>query len=614
MRYIVRGWSVAACLGLASACAARGGGEAGTSGGPTVGASAAPAAAPERAATASARLAELFADDWEFRLRESPEFATSVGDRRYSARLSEVSEAGEQRRADQRRAFLSRLASIDRSALSRQEQISYDIYQRLNEESLREFELRGHLIPITNREGFHTSFPQLPDRVPLRSVEDLENYIGRLNAFSDYTRQHIALMRAGLAEGRTLPRVVLAGFEGTLEPHIVSDPRTSLLWKPLDALPDSIAPAAQERLRAAATAAIRDSVAPAYANFLEFMTSEYIPGARQSLGASELPGGSELYSFLIRKYTTLEVTPEDVHRRGLSEVARIRGEMAAVMREAGFRGTHEEFLAFLRSDPRFYVDSPEELMRRTALVLKRMDGELPKLFGRLPRMSYGIKPIPDFIAPRTTTAYYSRPAGDGTRSGTYWVNLYDLKSRPLYEVEALSLHEAVPGHHLQIALQQEIEGIPDFRRFAGFTAFTEGWGLYAERLGLETGFYTDPYSNFGRLTYEMWRACRLVVDTGIHAKGWTRQQAIDFMAENTALTLLNIANEVDRYIAWPGQAVAYKTGELKIRELRQLAESELGPRFDVRQFHDVVLGSGAVPLTVLEENVRAYIATAQAER
>ena len=573
---------------------------------------ASPAPAAPAASEAEIKLEALFADDWEFRLRESPEFATSVGDRRYSALLADVSEEAESRRAAERRNLLRRLEAIDRAGLERQEQISYDIYQRLTRQSLREFELREHLVPITNREGFHTSFPQLPDRVPLRNVEDYENYIARLRAFGSYTRQHIALLRGGIAAGRTLPRVVLAGFDGTLEPHIVTDPSQSLLWTPFEDFPDAVPEAERARLRAEAEGAILESVAPAYREFRDFMRDEYIPGARATLGASELPGGDELYAFLVRKYTTLDITPEEVHQQGLAEVARIRQEMAAVMRDAGFTGTHEEFLAFLRSDPQFYVGEPEELLRRTALVLKRMDGELPKLFRRLPRMSYGIKPIPDYIAPRTTTAYYSRPSGDGTRSGTYWVNLYDLKSRPLYEVEALSLHEAVPGHHLQIALQQELEGIPDFRRFAGFTAFTEGWGLYAERLGLETGFYTDPYSNFGRLTYEMWRACRLVVDTGIHAKGWSRQQAIDFMAENTALTLLNIQNEVDRYIAWPGQALAYKTGELKIRELRALAERELGGDFDVRAFHDVVLGSGAVPLTVLEENVRQFIAAERA--
>ncbi|MDQ3606053.1 MAG: DUF885 domain-containing protein [Gemmatimonadota bacterium] len=569
------------------------------------------APAARAASGPSAQLEQLFAEDWEFRLRESPLLATNLGDPRYNALLGSVSAADEERRAAEVRGFLARLQRIDRASLPREAQISYDIYRRLRENELQAFEFRDYLMPITNREGFHTSFPQLPDRQPLTTVQDYENYIGRLRAFREYATQHVELMRTGVRDGYALPRVVLTGVEETIQPHIVTDPAQSLLWKPFAEFPASVPQGERARLQAAGREAILGSVVPAYQEFLEFMTGEYVPGARQTIAARDLPNGQEYYEYLVRSYTTLDVTPDEVHQRGLSEVSRIRAEMEEIMRQAGHRGSFQEFLTFLRSDPRFYVDSPEELLRHTSLVLKRMDGQLPRLFGRLPRMPYGIREIPAFIAPRTTTAYYSRPSGDGTRSGTYWVNTYDLRSRPLYEVEALSLHEAVPGHHLQIALQQELEGIPSFRRFSGFTAFTEGWALYAERLGLESGFYTDPYSNFGRLTYEMWRACRLVVDTGMHYKGWTRQQAIDFMAENSALSLLNITNEVDRYIAWPGQALAYKTGELKIRELRQEAERELGTSFDVRAFHDVVLGSGAVPLTVLEENVRRYIAEAR---
>jgi len=315
----------------------------------------------------------------------------------------------------------------------------------------------------------------------------------------------------------------------------------------------------------------------------------------------------------VRQYTTLDLTPEAVHETGLAEVKRIRGEMEELIREIGFDGDFAKFVEHLRTDPAFYATTPEQLLKETSLVLKRMDGELPRLFKRLPRVPYGIREVPDYIAPITTTAYYMPSSGDGSRAGFYYVNTYDLKSRPLYEIEALSLHEAVPGHHLQIALQQELSELPPFRRFAGFTAFVEGWGLYSERLGLEVGFYEDPYQNFGRLSYEMWRACRLVVDTGIHYLGWTREQAIQFMADNSAMTLLNITNEVDRYIAWPGQALAYKTGELKIRQLRAEAEEKLGVNFDIREFHDVVLRSGAVPLDVLEANVRSYIETASSE-
>jgi uncharacterized protein (DUF885 family) len=562
---------------------------------------------------ASAQLERLFADHWDHTMRESPLFATAVGDHRFNDRLGEVHVGAQQRRAAAQHEFLRRLEAIDRSALPREEQISYDIFRQQQRDALAGHGFRAYLMPITNREGVHTSFPQLHERVPLNTTRDYENYIARLRDFQRYTREHIALMREGARAGMILPAVVLRGIEETIRPHVVDDPAQSRLWAPFAEFPAAVPQAERARLQAAGRAAITESVVPAYREFLEFVTGEYVPAARAGIAAADLPNGRDYYRHLVRSFTTLDLTPEQVHETGVAEVRRIRAEMEEIIRGTGFRGSFADFIQFLRTDPRFYVDTPDALLRETAWVMKRMDGELPRLFGRLPRMPYTIRPIPDYIAPRTTTAYYTRPAGDGTRPGIYWVNTYDLRSRPLYEVEALSLHEAVPGHHLQIALQQELEGLPTFRRFSGFTAFVEGWALYAERLGLEVGFYTDPYSDFGRLTYEMWRACRLVVDTGLHYQGWTRQQAIDFMAENTALTLLNITNEVDRYIAWPGQALAYKMGELKIRELRAEAERELGGAFDVRAFHDVVLGSGAVPLSVLQENVRRYVAEARTQ-
>jgi uncharacterized protein (DUF885 family) len=573
---------------------------------------ASPAPTPDMAqSSASAELEQLFAEHWDFTMRESPLYATAVGDHRFNDRLGEVTAEAQARRAEANRAFLARLERIDRSALPREEQISYDIFRQQREDGIRSYGFRAYLMPITNREGFHTSFPQLHERVPLNSVRDYENYIARLADFRRYAGEHIALMRAGRDAGMILPAVVLTGIDETIRPHVVTDPEQSRLWAPFREFPAAVPASERARLQAAGRAAIEGSVVPGYRDFLAFITEEYVPGAREGIAAADLPDGRAYYDHLVRSFTTLDLTADEVHQTGLSEVARIRSEMEQVIRETGFQGDFAAFVEYLRTDPRFYVDTPEELLMHTAWVLKRMDGELPRLFGRLPRMPYGLKPIPDYIAPRTTTAYYSRPSGDGTQSGTYWLNTYDLRSRPLYEIEALSLHEAVPGHHLQIALQQELEGLPDFRRFSGFTAFVEGWALYAERLGLETGFYTDPYSNFGRLTYEMWRALRLVVDTGMHARGWSRQQAIDYMAENSALTLLNITNEVDRYIAWPGQALAYKIGELKIREMREHAERELGGAFDIRAFHDVVLESGAVPLSVLEGNVLRYIAEAR---
>ena len=562
--------------------------------------------------TPSERLRQLFADDWEISLREYPLFATSVGDTRYNHLLDPTGLADVQRVTGENRRLLERLRAIPRDSLSPADRINYDIYERRTRQNVEEVELGLHLIPITNREGFHTYFPQLPGEVPLATVRDYENYVARLRAFRGWVGQHVELMREGIRTGMVLPGASVQGIEAMLEPHIVADPTQSLLYAPFTTFPAGVPEAERARLAAAGRAAVEESVVAGYRDFLQFMQREYVPAARTGIAASELPNGRAIYAQRVRSYTTLDLTPDQVHETGLREVARIRAQMDSLIASTGFTGTFAEFIQFLRTDPRFYVATPEELMSRTALVLKRMDGELPRLFGRLPRMSYGIKPIPDYIAPRTTTAYYSRPSGDGTRAGYYWVNTYDLRSRPTYEIEALSFHEAVPGHHLQLALQQEMEGMPEFRRFASTTAFVEGWGLYAERLGYEVGFYTDPYSRFGQLTYDMWRACRLVVDTGMHWKGWTRQQAIDFMAENSALTVLNITNEVDRYIAWPGQALAYKTGQMKISELRAEAEAALGDRFDIRRFHDVVLGSGSIPLTVLEANVRAWIAEERA--
>lgn len=560
---------------------------------------------------ATRALHRLFQEDWEFTLQEDPLFATRVGDHRYNDRLPSVTVADFERRLARHRDFLRRLRAIPRDALRPADRLNYDIFERLKRDLIEEYEYRAYLMPISHISGFHVEFPELPRHVPLQTVRDYENYIARLRAFRTYTEQHIELLRTGLQAGYTLPRHLVEYIEPTLRPHIVEDPEQSLLFEPFRSFPPSVPEGERPRLTEAGRAAIRDSVVPAYKEFMEFIQKEYLPKARPTIAAADLPNGAAFYRHRIRQETTLDLPPEEIHRIGLDEVRRIRAEMEAILQKVGFRGSLKEFFEFLRTDPRFYVDTPDQLLKEVSYVLKRMDGELPRLFRTLPRTPYGIRPVPDYLAPRTTTAYYMPPPGDGSRAGFYYVNTYNLKSRPLYEVEALSLHEAVPGHHLQIALQQELPDLPPFRRFFGFTAFVEGWALYAERLGLEVGFYQDPYSDFGRLSFEMWRACRLVVDTGIHALGWTRQQAIEFMAENTALTLHNIEAEVDRYIAWPGQALAYKMGELKIRELRRRAEEALGPAFDVREFHDVVLRNGAVPLDVLEGLVEEYIRSAR---
>ena len=567
--------------------------------------------APMLTATAqddpSDRLHQLFEDAWDFRLAENPLFATSVGVHKYNDELPTVSVEAAQRRLERERTFLDRLRDIDRAALSPKDQLNYNLFERVRERRIAELEHRSYLLPITNRSGFHVSFHQLPDRVPLNMVADYENYIARLNAFDRYAQQHIEIMQTGLDEGYALPKVVLQDADETVRPQVVDDPTESELYGPFDNFPDRIDDKERTRLREAGTAAVDTSVVPGFESFLRFMTETYTPNARDTIAAGALPNGEAYYAHKVRHHTTLDRTPREIHETGKQEVRRIREQMMNIVEQHGYGDDFDGFVEFLRTDDQFYADSDEELLKETSYVLKRMDGKLPELFETLPRMSYGIREVPDYIAPRTTTAYYQRPAGDGTRAGIYYVNTHDLPSRPLYEIEALSLHEAVPGHHLQIAVQQELDDLPPFRRHTNFTAFVEGWALYAERLGLEVGFYDDPYSNFGRLSYEMWRALRLVVDTGMHALGWSRQQAIDYMLDNSALTETNVANEVDRYIAWPGQALAYKMGELKLRALRDRAETALGNAFDLRNFHDAVLRNGALPLPLLEQQVEDYV-------
>jgi len=552
-------------------------------------------------------LKKLYAEAWETRLREDPLLASAVGDRRYNDRLPDVSPATLDREAAEERSYLERLHAVDRSTLPGGDRIDYDVFERALGNDLAEHEFGADRMPFTADWGFHIAFSRLPAQTPFLTVKDYDDYLARLRAWPTYVDQNVALLREGLKTGFTMPRVVLKGYDETMRAHVVEDPEKSVFYAPFLSFPTTVPAPQQERLRAAGQSAVRETVVPGYRKLLTFLLDEYVPGARTTTGASDLPRGRAYYEHRVKAFTTLDLTPDQVHETGQKEVARIRAEMEEVIRKVGFAGDFPAFLKFLRTDPRFYPKTAEALLQQASFIAKRMDGRLPRFFRMLPRLPYGIEPVPPELAPKFTGGRYVEAPVGGTRAGTYWVNTYALETRPLYVLEALTLHEAVPGHHLQIALQQELTGVPAFRRVFAADAFVEGWGLYSERLGLEAGFYEDPYSNFGRLTYEMWRACRLVVDTGLHAMGFSREKAMDFLASNTALSLHEVETETDRYISWPGQALAYKTGELKIRELRARAEAALGEKFDLRAFHDVVLRNGPVPLSVLEDQVNGWI-------
>ena len=555
-------------------------------------------------------LQALFDKEWEFRLREFPMLATYVGRNEYDDRLARVTAQEQLRRAEFWRGILGELETLEqRSAWSRTDQINAALFRRQLRNFIADIEFGDYQIPILVDEGFHTAFARLPGEMPFRNGADYERYLERLQDWPRYVLEHIANMRAGLERGMTQPRVILEGFDSGIAAHIVADPDDSAYYAPLRQMPPSISAAEAERLRQAARTAISDSVIPGYQAFLDFMRDEYLPGARTTLGAFALPNGRAYYAHKIRQFTTLDLSADEIHQIGLDEVARIRLEMQAIIDATGFDGSFADFLAFLRNDPRFYAETPEDLLKEAAFIAKTMDGKLPALFNTLPRTPYSVAPVPDDIAPKYTGGRYVPPAAGSNQPGYYWVNTYALDSRPLYTLPALTLHEAVPGHHHQMALVEEIEGQPEWRQTLRYTAFGEGWALYAERLGTEMkDVYRTPYDHFGRLSYEMWRAMRLVVDTGIHAKGWTRQQAVSFMLANSALTEKNVNSEVDRYIAWPGQATAYKIGELWIRRLRAQAEKELGAGFDLRAFHDTVLAEGSIPLPVLESRIKAWIA------
>ena len=549
---------------------------------------------------------------WAYTLREFPTFASTLGVHDYDDRLGDISLAAEDRRTADARRFLARLNAIPDSGLSGADRVNKAILKRGLEDSIEANGFGQRMMLFTNRGGWHQGLAGLSENLVFRNALDYENYLKRLEQYPALNDEALRISTRAMNEGYTLPCVAMAGFENTISGVVGEDPSKSRYYEPFAKdRPANIDAAAWASLQSRAKALISGPLKAAYAKHLAWYTGQYAPRCNKAAGVSAQPNGAAFYNYRIRTMTTTDMTADQIHDLGLSEVRRIRAEMEEVAKKAGF-ASGEAFIADLRANPKYYAKTPEELMEAVARQTKIIDGKMPTLFTLLPRLPYGIKEIPPEIAPGTTTAYYNPGSPENGIAGTYYVNTSKLDQRPLWEVPALTVHEAVPGHHHQIALQQELP-LPDWRKHGTFfTAFVEGWGLYSERLGIEMGLYDTPAKDMGRLSYEMWRATRLVVDTGIHAKGWTKERAIAFMTDNTALSAANIEAEVNRYISNPGQALAYKLGELRIRELRSRAEKELGGKFDLRRFHDVVLGQGSVPLDALEAQIDAWIQTEKA--
>ncbi|MFO1336922.1 MAG: DUF885 domain-containing protein [Burkholderiaceae bacterium] len=564
--------------------------------------SSATAAATSPAAQA---LHALFSDEWERGLRDSPETASYQGDTRYDDRWSDLSLAAIDARDAGDRAALQRLRGIDRAALSPADQLHRDTFEWQLQRAVERQRFREHLMPVTQQSG-----PQraagIAEVMPFDTVADHRRYLARMAALPALVDQSIALMQEGLKAGLVPPRVLLARVPAQVAAQIVGDPQASAFYRPFRRFPDGIGAADRAALQAQAQATIRDRIVPAYRRLAVFLDEQYLPRARASVAATALPDGPAYYDFLVRYQTTTGLGADAIHEIGLKEVARLREAMDRLQAEIGFRGSRDGFFQHLRRDPKFFCATPDDLLATYRAVAKRIDPELVRAFRTIPRLPYGVKPIPAEAAPDTTAAYYQGGAADGTRPGYYYVNLYQPESRPRWEMVPLTLHEAVPGHHFQFARALELPDMPMFRKTAYFVAYGEGWALYAEQLGYDMGLYDDPYDRYGQLTYEMWRAVRLVVDTGMHARGWSREQAIAYFKAQAPKTELDIVNEIDRYIADPGQALAYKIGQLKISDLRQRARQALGARFDLRDFNDAVLETGSVPLTALEARLQAW--------
>ncbi|WP_333569646.1 DUF885 domain-containing protein [Sphingorhabdus sp.] len=564
-------------------------------------------------ADANGDLVTLVNDVWAASLKEQPVYASALGVNEHASELGDYTLAAQDRRAADAAKFLTRLNAIPSDSLNAASKVEAGILRRALNSTIEGNSFGQRAINFTTYSSWHQQLAGMAQNLPFRTKADFESYNARLAQYARVNDENIAVANVAIKGKYTQPCVTLKGFEGTISGLITTDVNKSRFYEPYaKKRPAGVSEADFAGLAKAAEATIRTVIHPALNKQLAWYTASYKPACATAPGVSAQPGGAKYYAFRVREETTTSLTAEQIHQIGLNEVARIRAEMVEVASQAGYP-SREAFIQHLRTDPQYYAKTPEELMEKVARVTKIIDGKMPSLFGRLPRLPYGIKEIPAETAEGTTTAYYNQGSPEIGISGTYFVNTSKLNQRPFWEIPALSVHEGVPGHHHQIALQQELP-LSDFRKYgAFFTAFTEGWGLYSERLGIEMGLYDTPAKDMGRLSYEMWRACRLVVDTGIHAKGWSKQQAIDFMTDNSALSAANIEAEVNRYISWPGQALAYKLGELKIRELRTMATKELGPKFNLAAFHDAVLGQGSVPLDVLEQQIKDWVAAEKAK-
>jgi uncharacterized protein (DUF885 family) len=558
--------------------------------------------------------------DWKRWMEEYPEIATGVGFPGQDARWPDDSPAGIQRREKHLAESIAQLKQIRREALPESEKLNFDLYSQLleaSDEGLKygddPFPFRfvvphSFWMPINQMEGVQQGAPDVLQNTPHHSVAEYEIILQRMKALPTYVDQQTELMKEGLKRGYTPPKITLRDLPKQIEDLIPADPMASALLQPFTEFPSSILESDRTRLIDQAKQIYTSAVAPAFQRLHDYIANTYLPACRDNIAAISLPEGSAAYTYHVRWQTTTNLTPQQIHEIGLSEVKRIHAEMDKIIGSLNFKGSFHDFTEFLRNDPRFYYDKTDDLVNGYRIIAKRIDPELAHEFGKLPRLPYGVCPIPDFKAPSQTTAYYQSGSPAVGRPGCYFVNTYNLHARPKWEMEALSLHEAVPGHHLQLSLAQELDNVPEFRKHVGYSAFVEGWALYSESLGEELGLLKDPYSKFGQLTYEMWRAVRLVVDTGMHSMGWSREQAIQFFKDNTGKTDQDITVEVDRYIVWPGQALAYKLGQLKIRELRTEAEKKQGGAFNVRKFHDAVLESGSIPLDVLEAHIQGWLA------